>query len=207
MVKNPRVRFVVLVVPPARSLIMPLVPSFRSFVAAAALVATVAVPTVAQAKLTKVGGGTAGFHATGPAGLSIDGKTSEVDVADDGTNVTVTVKLGSIETGMGLRDRHTREDLDAEHFPTATLKVARGALKIPADGEVTADVKGLLTIHGVTKEITFHYTAKKNGDAIDVKSSVTITVADFGVKPRSYLGIGIKPNVDILASFSVKDAG
>ena len=58
-----------------------------------------------------------------------------------------------------------------------------------------------MTIHGVTKDVTFHYV--HSGDT--VKGSTKVTVGDYGVKPRSYLGISIKPDVDVYANFGVKD--
>lgn len=168
-----------------------------SFVGGAAVLAMVTFSLVAAAKLNKTGSGQAGFKATGPGGLNIDGKTSEVDVADDGTNVTVTVKLTSIDTGMSLRDKHTKEDLEADKFPTASIKVARSALKFGGEG----DAKGQMTIHGTTKDVSFHYV--HSGD--NVKGSTRVNVSDFGVKPRSYLGISIKNEVEVYANFPAKD--
>jgi polyisoprenoid-binding protein YceI len=173
-----------------------------SFVGSAAALALVTSSLVAAAKLSKTGGAEGGFHAKGPAGLNIDGKTSDVEVADDGTNVTVTVKLGNIDTGMSLRNTHTKEDLEVSKYPTATIKVARSALKM---GGGDGDAKGTLTIHGQTKDVTFHYSANKSGDTLSVKGSTTINVRDFGVKPRSYVGVSIKPDVAIYANFSAKD--
>lgn len=177
-----------------------------SLLAGTALLSLVSFSLVAAAKLNKTGNATAGFHATGPAGLSIDGKTSDVTVADDGTTVTITVNLTSIDTGIGLRNKHTAEDLEAAKFPTATLKVARSAVKIPAAGaEASGDAKGSLTIHGQTKDVTVHYKAKHAGDTITVDGSTDISVSDFGVKPRSYLGVSIKPNVTISVKFDAQD--
>ena len=162
-------------------------------VGGAALLAMVSFSLIAAAKLTKSGEGKGGFKATGPAGLSIDGSTNEVDVADDGTTITITVKLGNIKTGTDLRDKHTKEDLEADKYPTASLKVARSALTIGGTG----DTKGSLTIHGTTKDVTFHYTPDGGSTKINVK--------DFGVKPRSYLGISIKDEVEVFAKFTAKD--
>ncbi len=175
----------------------------RKLLVSSVVIAGLTFSLVAAAKLAKTGGApTAGFHAVGPGGLNIDGKTSEVDVADDGTTVTITVKLGSLATGMDIRDKHTKEDLEADKFQTATLKVARSALQM---GGGEGDAKGQLTIRDKTKEVSFHYTATKNGDALDVKGSTDILVPDYGVKVRSYLGISIKDKVGIYANFSAKD--
>lgn len=173
-----------------------------SLLGTAAALALVTFSLVAAAKLSKTGAAEGGFHSKGPAGLSIDGKTSEVEVADDGTAVTVTIKLGNIDTGMGIRNDHTKEDLEVSKYPTASIKVARSALKLTG-GE--GDTKGSLTVHGQTKDVTFHYVANKSGDTLDVKGSTTINVGDYGVKPRSYVGVSIKPDVVIYANFQAKD--
>lgn len=171
---------------------------FHSLVGGAAALALLTFSLVAAAKLSKTGDGAAGFKATGPGGLNIDGKTSDIAVADDGTTVTITVKLDNIDTGMSLRNKHTKEDLEADKFPTATLKIARSGLKFGGSG----DAKGQMTIHGTTKDVSIHY--EHSGD--HVKGTTRINVGDFGVKPRSYLGISIKNEVEVYANFSAKDS-
>lgn len=173
-----------------------------SLLGGAALLALVSFSLVAAAKLTKTGSSAAGFKAVGPGGLNIDGKTSDVSIADDGTTVTITVKLDNIDTGMSIRNKHTKEDLEADKYPTAVLKVPRSALKL---GGGEGDAKGSLTVHGQTKDVSFKYKASKSGDTLDVKGSTKINVADFGVKPRSYLGISIKNDVEVYADFQAKD--
>lgn len=174
--------------------------------ASSALIAALTFSLVAAAKLSKTGAATAGFHASGPAGMSIDGTTSDVNVADDGSSVTVVVKLANLNTGMGLRDRHTKEYLEVDTYPTAELKVARSALKFPAAGaESSGDAKGSLKIHGQSKDVTFHYSAKLDGDTFDVKGSTKININDFGIKTPSYLGVSVKPDVGVDVHFQAKD--
>lgn len=73
---------------------------------------------------------------------------------------------------MALRNIHTKEDLEADKFPTAKIQVPRSALKFPAAGaEASGDAKGKLTIHGQHRDVTFSYTAKRDGDVYKVKSS------------------------------------
>jgi polyisoprenoid-binding protein YceI len=181
--------------------------SFQSrWLASGALFAALSFSLVAAAKLSTTGTPSAGFHATGPGGINIDGKTSDLKVADDGKTVTITVGLSSLDTGMELRNKHTKEDIEVDKFPTAELTVARGDLKFPAAGaESTGDAKGKLKLHGQTKDVSFHYTAKLDGDTLTVKGSTKVAVKDFGITPRSYLGISIKPDIDLSVNFQAKD--
>jgi hypothetical protein len=58
------------------------------------------------------------FQASGPAGMKIEGTTPDLTVADDGTNVVVTVPLGNLNTGIALRDHHMKEKyLEVPKFP------------------------------------------------------------------------------------------
>lgn len=169
----------------------------------AALLALASFTLVAAAKLQKTGSSEAGFKAAGPAGLSIEGRTSDVAVADDGTTVTITVTLSSIKTGLDLRDKHTREHLETDKHPTAELKVPRASLKLPGGGE--GDAKGTMKIHGQTKDVTFHYVAKQSGDTYDVKGKTRVNINEYGIKTPTYMGVGVKPDVDVFANFQAKD--
>jgi len=76
------------------------------------------------------------FDAAGPAGMKIEGTTSDLSVVDDGGNVVITVPLANLSTGIGLRDHHMKEKyLEVPKYPAATLTIARNALKFPHDGE------------------------------------------------------------------------
>jgi polyisoprenoid-binding protein YceI len=160
------------------------------------------IPGDAAAKLAG-SSGTAVFHAKAtPGDLSIDGTTSDVAVADDGTNVTVTVQLGNISTGMSLRDRHTKKALEVGSFSNASLSVPRASLNF-AGG--TADAKGALTIHGQTKQVSFHYTATKSGNSFAVKGTTHILLTDYGIQVPSYVGVTVKNDVDLEVSFTAVD--
>jgi polyisoprenoid-binding protein YceI len=147
------------------------------------------------------------FGASGPAGMKIEGTTSELSVADDGDRVVITVPLGNLSTGIGLRDHHMREKyLEVPKFPTATLTVARSALKFPQAGDhATAEVPGMLLLHGQTRPVSVHYEAKASGTTFDAKGSLHVNMNDFGITVPVYLGVTVKPDVDIAASFQVAD--
>lgn len=161
------------------------------------------VPGDADAKLA-ASGGSAVFHAKAtPGDLSIDGTTSEVAVADDGTSVTVTVQLGNVTTGIGLRDRHTKKFLEVIRFASTSLVVPRAQLNFNGG---SGDASGALMIHGVTKQTPFHYTATKNGTTFTVKGTTHIKLTDFGIEVPSYLGVTVKNDVDVDVSFTAVDA-
>ena len=172
-------------------------------------VATLSLAGLADAGLHRLSdqAAKAHFHASGPAGMAIDGSTSDVTVNDDGTNVKVVVALANLATGVNLRDEHTRNKyLEVGKFPNATLTVPRGALKFPADGATsTGDAQGTMNIHGKDKAVTFHYQATKKGAAIAVSGSVSVDITDFGINVPSYLGVTVKKDVSIDVAFAAAD--
>jgi len=174
--------------------------------AASLLAAALCLSAVASAKLAKAGAGSATFTASGPAGMNIEGTSSDVGVGDDGSTVVITVGMNSLSTGIALRDKHMKEYLETDKYPTAELRVPRASLKIPASGaESSGDTRGSMKIHGQTKDVAFHYSAKRDGDAISVSGSSKVNMNDFGIKTPSYLGVSVKPDVGIATKFVAKD--
>ena len=171
-------------------------------------VATLAFPLAADAKLARTGSPSVSFTAVGPAGLKIVGTTSDLDVVDDASSVTITVPLANLTTGIALRDRHMREKyLQVQNYPNATLKVDRASVKFPAPGaESSGDAQGTMAIHGKTHPVSFHYTAKKEGAGYAVSGSVHLDMKDYGIDVPSYLGVTVKPDVDVAVRFVANES-
>jgi polyisoprenoid-binding protein YceI len=85
------------------------------------------------------------------SGLS--GVLTEHAVDSTLSSVDASVPVATISTGDEKRDGHlkTAEFFDAEKFPTLNFKSTKVVKKGEEDYEVTGD----LTIHGVTKPVTF----------------------------------------------------
>ncbi len=122
------------------------------------------------------------------------GRTGDVSgqMTIDGTTVTAgsfEVDLTTIKTNNSRRDNQVQQALETSSFPTATFTLTQ-PIELGADAasgaEVTADAVGDLTIHGVTRRVTFPLQAKLvNGTAV-VVGSLDLTFSDYGVAvPRS----------------------
>lgn len=172
-----------------------------------AVAAIASLSTLADAALTVSGGAKASFVAVGPAGMKIEGTTADVTTQDDGSTVKVVVDLRKLDTGMSLRDKHMREKyLEVGTYPTAVLAVPRASLQFPADGAASSgDVPAKLTLHGTTKDVKFHYTAKNGSGIYGVTGNFAVNMNDYGIEVPSYLGVTVKPDVNVTASFSAAD--
>ncbi|MBF0342580.1 MAG: YceI family protein [Magnetococcales bacterium] len=114
----------------------------------------------------------------------IEGQFTLDPAQTTGAELQVTVDTTSIDTNHAERDKHlkSKDFLDTEHFPKAEFKSKKITEK---DGK--AQVEGDLTLHGVTKPVSFE--AKMIGTGPDpwggfrrgYAGSLRIKRADFGV--------------------------
>ncbi len=102
------------------------------------------------------------------------------------SSVEADIDVGSLTTGVKKRDEHllSGEILDAARYPTMTFRSTR--IERKADGSL--DVHGDLTIHGVTRPVTFfseHFGPVKSPWGGEVSIGVVcrgeIDREDFGV--------------------------
>src|SRR4051812_2184243 len=164
-------------------------------------------PFAADAKLAGSTSPEVVFTAVGPAGLKIEGKGQDLKVSDDGTTVKVSVPLVGIKTGIALRDRHMHDKyLESAKYPTAELEVPRASLKVPAAGQTSAfDAAGTLRLHGKTAPASFHCSSSRAGDKIQVTANLRLNMQEFGIQVPSYLGVTVKPDVDVAVRFDTND--
>ena len=125
------------------------------------------------------------------------GKTNKVtgtvsfDPAKKSGKGTISVDVASIDTGMPLRNDHMRSAgwLDAAKYPTIQFE----ALSAKNAGGDKYKVKGKLTLHGVTKDVTAVVTVRYkaagaatkaagfDGDVIQISTKLAIKLSDYGI--------------------------
>lgn len=167
------------------------------------------VPSLASASFTARSGASVQFNAIGPAGMRIVGTTSELRVEEDASgNISITVPLGQLTTGIDLRDKHMREKyLEVPKYPTAVLKVSRSKLVLPGPSQSgNSQADGTLTLHGTTKPVHFNYTLKHDAQtSYAVTSTLSIDMTDYGIEKPGYRGLSVKTNIDLAVSFTADD--
>ncbi|HVU03635.1 MAG TPA: YceI family protein [Polyangiaceae bacterium] len=160
----------------------------------------------AAAALSVAGASSVHFQAVGPAGLKIDGSGAGVKATEADGKVTFTASTAELKTGIGLRDRHLREHIDAEKFPEAKLVVDRSKVSLPASGSAEGAIVTPLTFHGVTKPTKVSYKITKTGAGYHVEGSFDLNIIDHGVKKPCYLGVCVEDVVKVSAEFDVGGA-
>jgi polyisoprenoid-binding protein YceI len=166
------------------------------------LAALVSLPAHAAAE--KKGESSATFTGKGPAGFKLEGKTTDLELEDDGKLLRIVVPLANLKTGIDLRDRHMREKyLEVEKYPDAVLEVPWSDIQLPEDGQTTtAKGKGKMTLHGKTQQVPFTYTVQRKGNDYQVTGNTPLNIKAFGIDIPSYMGVTVKPDIETVVSFT-----
>jgi polyisoprenoid-binding protein YceI len=118
------------------------------------------------------------------------------------SSIDVTVPMSSLSTGVPGLDTHmaSADMFDVAQFPTATFK----SNKVAVTGKDRLAVSGDLTIHGVTKPVTFDVKVNSTAPnpmrktrAAGFDAHATIKRSDFGV---SFMLPGVADEVQLAIS-------
>ena len=149
------------------------------------------------------------FHANGePGALDIDAKTTDCAAADDGTNLTFTVKMDTVQTGIELRDEHMKTKfLHTETYPDAVLVVAKAAVPWPTEvgKKATGTVDAQFTAHGVTQPTKVTYEVTKTKQGWRVIGNFAFDISKHGIDVPSYLGVTVEPALTARATIYLAD--
>ena len=142
----------------------------------------------------------------------------ELDPSDlaSATKGSFKVDLRTIDTGIGLRNQHMRDNhLHTSKYPEATfvltqfVNVSRADL---APGEtVSAQAEGEFTIHGVTKAyqipVTLTYVpGGDEGNIIKVTGDWSLKLADHNINRPEFLFMRLAEEQKISVVFALTDA-
>ena len=132
-----------------------------------------------------------------------NGRTKDItgSVTIEGTTVTAgefTVDMTTVASDEGRRDNQFRgRIMEVDQFPTATfvLTAPIDFVQIPAEGgTVTAEATGDLTLHGVTKSVTFEVKATFKNGRIGVLGQIPVVFADYSIDNPSFGPVSTEDN-------------
>ncbi|MDH4075551.1 MAG: YceI family protein, partial [Acidimicrobiia bacterium] len=118
------------------------------------------------------------------------GRTPEVagTLEIDGTTVqeaTIAADMTALTTNDSRRDGRARDALETDQFPEATFELTSpielGA-EATAGDPVAVEAAGDLTIHGVTKPVTFPLDAQLVDGTIVITGTLDVVFSDYGVE-------------------------
>lgn len=121
-------------------------------------------------------------------------------------DIEIAILMKAFEFKKALMEEHFNENyVESEIFPKATFKGKINnitEIDFSKDGKYKATVSGSMTIHGITKEITFEGT-------IEIIEGFVQITSDFNIKPEDYkieIPSVVRDKIadEMLVSFNVK---
>ncbi len=144
------------------------------------------------------------------------GETGEVTgglaLSDDGRIVVAeskfVVNTASLTSDSDRRDGYVkRRVLEAEQFPTVEFlpTQVRGLPKqLPRSGTHTFDIKGNLTVRGITRPTTWRVTATPGAAEVKGSASTSFTFADFNItQPRVPVVLSVADTIKLEHDFNL----
>jgi polyisoprenoid-binding protein YceI len=160
-------------------------------------------PSLANAAefLVGPGGGNKVVFVSRAASERFEGKTSKIegkivaspDSLGDSITVHLEVDLESLDTGIGLRNKHMRENhLETKKYPKAVFDGASLRSPAPEFGsgkQTTFDVEGTFTLHGVSRRIRIKVVATYSSarGRISFQTVFPVALADYQISRPQFL--------------------
>jgi len=138
-----------------------------------------------------------GSKVTGKENGSFKDFSGQIDYTGnpETSRVNITIKADSITTDAPDLAKHlkTADFFDVAKFPEASF--VSTAITPGGENGATHTVTGNLTMHGVTKAVTFPATINMTSEAATVESSFSINRKDFGINYAGAADNLIRDNV------------
>ena len=146
-------------------------------------------------------------RAPGDAVLTATGVKGSFTLNTDGSFTPaskITADLGSLRSDQSQRDGFIKDNtLETRRFPTAEFvpsKITGLTLPLPVSGDLKFTLAGKMTVHGVTKDVTFSVVAKRDGARLTATATAdpAWTFGDFGMTvPRVASVLSIEDSIRV----------
>jgi polyisoprenoid-binding protein YceI len=109
------------------------------------------------------------------------------DGSIDADQSKINVDLSKLTSDESRRDNFIRGNtLQTSRFPMATFvprSVAGLPSPLPTSGQATFQLSGDLTVHGVTRPVTWQVTAQFDSATVSGNATTGVNISDFGMTP------------------------
>jgi polyisoprenoid-binding protein YceI len=127
------------------------------------------------------------------------------DGSIDTANSKFTVDLSTLQTDSSMRDGYVRRNiLQTSQYPQAVFVPAQVSglpATIPQSGSVSFKVTGNMTLHGVTKPVTWDVTGTVNNGQATGTATTSFKFEDFGLpQPQVPVVLSVVDNITLNVS-------
>ena len=140
-----------------------------------------------------------GFIVLGDGGL-VSGATA-------GTEFYLEVDLGSLDTGIGLRNRHMRDNyLETDEFPYATFSGSFADVGEGDGGWMRVTGRGNLAIHGVLQSVEIACDVAPSGGGFRARCAFEVLLSDFDIEIPKVMFMKLANEIRLELDFFVAQA-
>lgn len=123
-------------------------------------------------------------------------------IAFDIANLTqamfdISVAAETIDSGIGMRDNHLKEEsyFDVKKYPLINIK---SKVITKASGVGNYMFTGILTIKGITKNISFPFTARTENGGYRFKGNFTINRLEYNLGSDNSIDKNVEIDLDVI---------
>lgn len=112
------------------------------------------------------------------------------------------VDLNALDTGIGLRNRHMRENyLETDQYPFAQYAGSIAQVSRTSDTSLAVSVSGDMTIHGVKRSVQATLSAGPNGQRYHIRGQFPVALPDYKIKIPKLMFMKISDTVQVKLDF------
>ena len=116
------------------------------------------------------------------------------------------VDLNTLDTGIGLRNRHMRENyLETDQFPITHFRGKIISNSVMDDTLTAVEAEGNIFIHGIEKPLKVSGQLIETSNGYRIKPSFIAKLSDFQIEIQSIMFYKIDENMDLHLDFYVKE--
>ena len=171
------------------------------------ILTVISISAFSQTKLSTTTGHIKFFSSTPAEDIEANNYKALSVIKLDKGSIVFSIPMQSFEFEKALMQKHynSKKFLDTKTFPKSKFKgtiTNLSEINFDSDGSYEANVKGYLTIHGVTKEILQKFTITVKDGNITGITKFDIVLADYGIlfkngKPSTNISKTIKITVNL----------
>ncbi|HIF05665.1 MAG TPA: YceI family protein [Gemmatimonadetes bacterium] len=137
----------------------------------------------------------------------LNGERLEEGSPTEGTQLYLEVDLASLDTGLGLRNRHMRNNyLEVEEFPYATFDATIQGVEVATAGVFGVTARGLLSIHGVEHQRDVLCDVSARQDGYRARCTFTVLLSDFDIEIPKLMFLKLAEEIRLELDFAVRPA-
>lgn len=137
----------------------------------------------------------------------LNGPTLSGTTGGDSTEVYLEVDLASLDTGIGLRNRHMRDNyLEVRKYPFATYRARIARAEAGPGQTYRVSARGTLSIHGVDRERELTCRVEPRGSGYRAQCAFEVLLSDHDIDIPKIMFLKLANEIRLELDFTVAPA-